>query len=87
MVRTVTLNTEISAERELRIKLPDDVPLGAAEIVVVIASPDATSEHDGTLGAMVESPLFGLWRDRDDIGDSAEYARALRTQVEQRYRE
>lgn len=82
MVRTVTLNAEIGAEREIRIKLPDDIPLRAAEIVVVIASPDATAEQGGTLGDMPQSPLFGLWRDRDDIGDSTDYARSLRVKAE-----
>lgn len=28
--------------------------------------------------------LIGIWADRDDIGDSAEYARALRRQAETR---
>jgi hypothetical protein len=31
-----------------------------------------------TLGDLAHSELFGLWRDRADVGDSVEFARRLR---------
>ena len=33
---------------------------------------------------MAKSELFGLWADRDDIGDSREFARRLRREAETR---
>jgi len=84
MVKTLALRTEIPPGREISIKVPDDVPLGPVEIVVVIASSEISLEPAGTAGNMVQSPLFGLWSDRNDIGDSVEYARRLRAQAEQR---
>ncbi|MBS1251646.1 MAG: hypothetical protein MAG451_00679 [Anaerolineales bacterium] len=84
-MKTLTLHCEISPSREINIKVPDEVPLGPAEVVIVIASPaEAIRESAGTAGDMLQSPLFGLWADREDIGDSVEYARQLRTQAEQR---
>lgn len=70
MVKTLALRIEIPPGREINIKVPDEIPLGPAEVIVVIASPEAPPEPAGTAGDMLRSPLFGLWSDRDDIGDS-----------------
>ena len=40
----------------------------------------------GTARALLESELVGLWKDRDDIGDSPEFARHLREQAQRRTR-
>ncbi len=84
MLKTLALQTEISPERELRIKVPEEVPLGPVELVVVISSQEPSFEPTGTAGDMLRSQLFGLWASRDDIDDSAAYARFLRAQAEQR---
>lgn len=79
MFRTINFTTEVPLNREVRIKLPDDVPPGPAELVVVIASQAPTAGH--TLGDLARSEFFGMWRDRMDIGDSVEFARRLRMEV------
>jgi hypothetical protein len=76
MLKTITVTTEITPERELRIALPADTPLGPAEVVVVVSSAARRSER--TFGDLLRSEFFGMWRDRDDITDSAEFARQLR---------
>ena len=76
MVKAVGLTTEVPPNREVRITLPDDVPVGPAEIVVVVAS--LAPAKVATLGDLLRSEFFGMWRDRADIGDSAEFARRLR---------
>jgi hypothetical protein len=76
MFRTINLTTEVPPNREVRIQLPDDIPPGPAEMVVVVASHTATTGH--TLGDLARSEFFGMWRDRSDIGDTAEFARRLR---------
>ena len=78
MVKTVHLNADIPANRELHVKLPVDVPTGPAEIVVVVSSP--SGRCDSTLGDLAASEFFGMWRDRRDIVDSLQFARALRTE-------
>ena len=78
MVRTISLTTDVPPDRQVHLVLPDDVPTGPAEIVIVVAS-RATPAH--TLGDFVHSPFFGMWRDRDDIGDSVEFARRLRAEA------
>jgi hypothetical protein len=77
MVKTVNINTEVPANRELRITLPPDIPIGPVEIVLVVSS--AEPAKDGTLGDFAASEFFGMWRDRTDIIDSVQFARQLRS--------
>ncbi|MBI4788521.1 MAG: hypothetical protein HY782_15930 [Chloroflexi bacterium] len=62
MVKTINLKAEVTTNREVRIVLPDDIPLGPAEIVVVVASPGSGVTR--TLGEFARSEFFGMWRDR-----------------------
>lgn len=46
-----------------------------------------TAEPEGIpASVLLKSGLIGLWKDREDIGDSSEFARKLRTRVEKRGR-
>lgn len=78
MVRTINLTMDIPPNRELRIMLPPDVPPGPAELVVVVAPRERLTR---TLGDLARSEFFGMWRDRADVRDRAEYARQLRTEA------
>jgi hypothetical protein len=78
MVKTVTLNTDIPASRELRITLPADVPTGAASVVITVTP--SGSRTSTTFGDLLTSEFFGMWRDRADIQDSLEFAQKLRSQ-------
>jgi len=77
MVTTLNLNADIPPNRELRITLPSDVPLGPAEIVLVVSSPAAVEVS--TLEELLNSEFFGMWKDRSDILDSAQFAQRLRS--------
>ena len=79
VVKTINLTVDVPETREMRIVLPEDVPVGPAEIVVVVASYVSGGLH--TLGDLARSEFFGMWRDRADLGDSAEFARRLRDQA------
>jgi hypothetical protein len=76
MIRTINLTTNVPPDREVRLILPNDVPVGPAEVVVIVASQAQTTLQ--TLGDLLQSEFFGMWRDRTDIGDSADFARQLR---------
>jgi hypothetical protein len=79
MVRTLNLTTDVPPDRKVVITLPADVPLGLADIVVVVASHASPSGH--TLGDLVRSEFFGMWRERGDIVDSEAFARRLRKEA------
>jgi hypothetical protein len=77
MTRTLRINAEIPPDRNVTIVLPDDVPVGPAEITVVVSSAEITDVR--TFGDLLGSEFFGMWRDRADISDSIEFARQLRS--------
>lgn len=37
-----------------------------------------SKDSDAQLEKFLNSPLFGLWRDREDIGNPAEWVRSIR---------
>ncbi len=85
-VKTIACKVVIPTDRQLHSSVPEDVPLGPTEVVVVIV-PEAQPEKRGTAGDLLQSPLFGIWKDRTDIGGSIEYARNLPAKAERRAHE
>ncbi len=79
MIRTISLTAEVTADHEVRITLPEDVPTGPADIVVVVA-PRGVGNNP-TLQDLLASEFLGMWRDRTDIQDSAEFAQELRNKA------
>ena len=78
MTKTVNVNANIPASRQLHITLPLDVPVGPAEIVLLVSSQSATPAP--TLGDLAVSEFFGMWSARADITDGVEFAHELRDQ-------
>jgi hypothetical protein len=76
MIKTVRINTEIPPDRNVLIVFPDDVPVGPAELTVVVSPSEKPKVT--TLGDLLGSEFFGMWRDRPDISDNLEFARKLR---------
>jgi hypothetical protein len=85
-MRTITSKVVIPEDHQLRLSVPEDVPPGPAEIVLVIV-PEPTPGKGLTAAELLRSPLFGIWKDRTDMTDSVEYARKLRARAEQRSHE
>ncbi|HQQ00641.1 MAG TPA: hypothetical protein PLY86_19480 [bacterium] len=56
----------------------------SVEITVSPRSANSALRVRMTVGDLRRSGLIGLWQDREDIGDSSEYARRLREQAQQR---
>ena len=79
MVKTVHMRADVPPGRELQIVLPPDVPVGPAEIVVVVSS--QALPRESTLGDLVNSEFFGMWSERQDIDNSVEFARRLRSEA------
>jgi len=79
MPTTINLTADVPANHQLTITLPDEIPTGPADIILVVKS--QTPPELATLGALAESEYFGLWRDREDIVDSAAFAHDLRKEA------
>ena len=54
------------------------------EVIMLIEPPSDSSASYPTARQLLESELIGLWRDREDMGDSPAFARSLRSQAETR---
>jgi hypothetical protein len=54
------------------------------ELILLTESPSAKEADALTARKLLQSPLVGLWGDRQDIGDSVQYARHLRDQAQHR---
>jgi hypothetical protein len=64
-----------------------DLPYKKGQTVEIILLPQPTTiapRSRLTVQQLRQSGLIGLWKDRDDIGDSSAYARQLREQAQNR---
>lgn len=62
---------------EWRAKLGHELGAGAdARVTVRIEAEDAAEAHGTT--EFADDPLFGMWRDREDMADVAGYIRRIR---------
>lgn len=67
--------------------LVTEVPYKKGQVVEIIVLPQPTKTRPRsrlTVRQLRQSGLIGLWKDRDDIQDSAAYARRLREQAQVR---
>ncbi len=67
---------------QIRFDNEPELPEGAQVILVVVGPPEGQKAL--TLGTLLDSPLTGMWADRADITESAEFARQLRERASQR---
>ena len=76
MTHTLRLDATVPDDRRVTFTLPDDVPTGDAEMVLVVVPKVERKRSSGQ--DILDSELFGMWQNRTDIGDSVEYAREQR---------
>jgi hypothetical protein len=76
MIAKIVLETEVPPNREIRLKAPEEVPLGPVGIEVVFTPPQVMKRNH--LGDLAKSEFFGMWKDREDIADSEAFAKKLR---------
>jgi len=65
------------------------LPCKKGQRIEMIILPESSNVPEGnymTVKDLLESGLVGIWKDRDDIKDSAVYARQLREQAQRRRR-
>jgi len=86
MTIAVRRKTVVQPGGVIEIRSSDLTPGAAAEVIVLLDAPETMPSHRHMMTAtdLLESDLVGIWEDREDIGDSVEFARRLRRQAEQR---
>ena len=81
-MKSATIRAIIPPDHRLVVDVPAEIPAGPAEITVRAA--ELETRMRGTGADLLVSGLFGIWKDRTDIGDGIEFARQLRQQAERR---
>ena len=78
MVTTFDLTADVSDDRKVHITLtlPEEIPAGRVNLHIT-ATPENGSEAS-TLGDLLHSEFFGMWKDRTDILDTDSFASELR---------
>lgn len=80
-METIVVKGIITDDGQLQVDTPVNLPPGPVEVEIRAEAPKAQGV---TLGELLNSGLLGLWKDRDDITDSVEFARALRARASRR---
>ena len=58
------------------------LPFVKGQAVEITVQPQSEKRETLTVGKFLESGIIGMWEYRDDIGDSTEYSRKLRREME-----
>jgi hypothetical protein len=84
-MEALRLNTVVKKDGEITMR---GLPFKKGDRVEMILLPANAPAGERTLTArrLRRSGLVGLWKDRTDIGDSAEFARQMREQAQRRSR-
>lgn len=79
MSKTLTLQGEIRPDYTLTVTLPDDMPIGPAQILVTAEMEEPTAIR--TLGELANSEFFAMFADRDDLPTTNEDFREWRRKL------
>lgn len=86
-MQRIVVTAQVSSDGVLRLHLPIGQTEADKEVQVTVeAAAPAPVGNRRTLSAgdLLQSGLVGMWAERDDIGDSREFARRLREQAQER---
>jgi hypothetical protein len=77
----VRVKGQVTEDRELIVKIPDDLPPGPVEVIVLR---EEVKRRRGVKRRAEVHPLFGMWADRPDMDDPVQFVTALRRKIERR---
>ncbi len=83
-MEALKLNKKLKKDGEILLR---DIPFHKGEEVEIIILSTSDKKDAGEISSahkLAQSSIVGIWKERDDINDSAEYARSLRKRAETR---
>ena len=85
MAEVIYVHTIVEHDGEVHLA---NLPVKRGQVVElsILIGPAETPKTSLTAGALLASDLVGMWQDRTDIDNSADYARQLRNQAQHRER-
>lgn len=83
-MRALKLSGRVDSRGRVVVTQPVDAPEGDVEIILLV--PDITSRSRSKKGRrdIMTEPFIGMWKDREDIRDSASFVDTLRRRIEKR---
>ena len=78
------LKGKVTADHRLQLTVPNSIPPGEVEVIVLRSEPQKKAASRARKPSPNVHPAAGIWADRDDISDSAEFAADLRRRLETR---
>jgi hypothetical protein len=82
MSRTLTTTGEIRADHTVLLTLPSDIPVGFVRVTLTVESVDATRKFSPR--DFLDSDLFGIFADREDLPSTNEDFRKWRKELSER---
>ena len=76
------LKGQITPGRQLIVEIPRGVAPGAVEVILLRDAPVKAAKPARRTAV---HPALGLWTNRTDVGDAADYAAQLRQQIRTRH--
>jgi len=78
-MQAVRVRGQVTAGRQLEVALPAGCPAGEVDVILLYQQPARAPRRHRPAG---HHPGFGMWRDRPEAQDPAEFAAHLRRMVE-----
>jgi hypothetical protein len=82
MTYATRLKGTITREGKLIVKIPKGTAAGRVQVIVLYTKPNGSKRKRKSTRKL--HPAYGLWKNRDDMHDSAVYASELRKRLETR---
>lgn len=75
----------VTKNHRLELKVPNSVPPGEVEVIVLSPVSSETSTSQVRRLDPNSHPAAGMWADRSDLSDTVEFVSSLRRQLETRH--
>jgi hypothetical protein len=83
-VRAVRMVGHVDRRGRLVVRQPVEAPEGDVEIILLLPEMESRRGPRRRSRSVLDEPFLGMWKDRDDIPDSASFVEGLRGTLEKR---
>ena len=83
-MRALKLAGHVDSRGRVVVTQPVDAPEGDVELILLVPDITRRSRSKKGRGDLLAEPFIGMWKDREDIQDSASFVDALRRKIEKR---
>ena len=85
-MEAIRLHTKVEADGEVTVRGLPCHRGEEVELILLVDHPVGGTKKPLSASRLSRSPLVGIWKGREDLGDSRTFARGLREQAQRRSR-